>query len=898
MPKRLTFQLPARLVVLGVVVFWILSSAWLLAAWAGYPLIGNEHRGFLSDLAALPITYASAAFAWRTSRLRQAGTGARAWLRIALALGAYGLGSTVWLVNDVLGLSPFPSPGTLGYVAFYPLTLWGLLSFPLAPRTRDDRATFWLDSSTVLVGVGMLVWHFLVHPLALANPDDRLALAMAVVSPIADMVLLLGVLTLLLRGSDQAHYRVHGLFVSGLVVYVLADLLYGSEVIRSAYTPGDPIDSIWPLGQLLLLISAAEAHRQLSASRVAGPVVPPGAPRFTWLPYASVVCAYGLLVAVAGDVTDPDLPQLIGGAVLLTTLVVARQVLAQRENGRLLGLAATRRTEARFRAMVQHATDVITVYAPDGQVVYQSPSVERVFGYAAESTTSGMDLATVTIPEDAQRVRTFLSEAARRQPGSISLEWRLRHKDGTGRDVEGVAINLLGEPDIGGVVLTIRDITERKALEEQLVHQAFHDALTGLANRALFQDRLTQALRNAARRGGHTVVLYLDLDDFKRVNDSLGHAVGDQLLVSLGRRVRECIRPAGTVARFGGDEFAVLLEDVQDVDEAAAAANQLLDRLQEPFDIGGHRLFVKTSIGIVMTHEANAEARDLVRDADLALYAAKSNGKGRYAVFESGMQVRASESLEIESQMRHGLDADEFRVFYQPIVDLATGVITELEALVRWQHPTRGLLPPSVFIPVAEETGLIVRLGGWVLEQACHEAMKWDRVVVGVNLSPRQFQQSGLVFDVRRVLAASGLPPERLKLEITESLAMQDTDATIRTLGELHALGVEIAIDDFGTGYSSLSYLKQFPLDTLKIDRSFVDGLGHDSQDAAIVQSVVDLARSLGLSITAEGIETTTQYEQLRALGCDRGQGYLFARPMPADAVRAVLDHSRLPLAA
>jgi diguanylate cyclase (GGDEF)-like protein/PAS domain S-box-containing protein len=870
------------LVLSAVVAYWLAYAAWLVAAAIGYPLGDDRQRALISETATLPISFASAAFAWHTASTRAALAWARPWRAIALALLVYSFGSTLWFAYDAAGLTPFPSPATLCYLAFYLLTLWGLLSVPLAPRTGIERARLWLDIATVAIAGCMVVWHFVVHPLAIANAQDSLQLGLTVLSPVMDMVLLVGVLTVVLRGVDHVQQVSLRPLALGLVVFGVADLLFGYANLKGAYRPGDLVDGLWPLAQLLIVISAVRARRQMQSLSSAW--VPDGEQpnRYTWLPYLAVACAYGLLVTMAIHPDDPDLPQLIGGAVVLTALVVARQALAQRENGRLLAVAATRRSEARFRALVQHASDVITVLAPDGQVLYQSPSVERVFGHAAAAMPT-LDFARLTTPDDYRRVRAFLDEAGRQPRVSMFFEWQMRHADGSWRDVEGVATNLVDEPDVVGIVLTMRDITERKSLEEQLAHQAFHDALTGLPNRALFQDRLTHALQSAVRRGTRVGVLYVDLDNFKTVNDSLGHAVGDQLLVALAQRVIGCVRPSDTAARFGGDEFALLLEDVDDVSGAVHVANRLLSSLQAPFDVEGRQLFVKTSIGIALSRERNVEGHDLVRDADLALYAAKGQGKGRYVVFEPTMEVRATERLEIETDMRRGLAQDEFRVFYQPIVDMQTRAVVELEALVRWAHPVRGLVSPLVFISIAEETGLIIPLGTWVLRQACQLGARLDGVTVSVNLSPRQFQQPDLVGTVRHALLDSGLEPRRLKLEITESLAMQDADATARTLGELRTLGTKLAIDDFGTGYSSLSYLKQFPLDTLKIDRSFVTGLGRDTQDSAIVRSIIALARSLDLGTTAEGVETETQYEHLQALGCDLGQGYLFGHPAPPE---------------
>ncbi|HEY3080240.1 MAG TPA: EAL domain-containing protein [Chloroflexota bacterium] len=442
------------------------------------------------------------------------------------------------------------------------------------------------------------------------------------------------------------------------------------------------------------------------------------------------------------------------------------------------------------------------------------------------------------------------------------------------------------------VLAIVRDDTERKDLERQLAHQAFHDALTDLPNRTLFTDRLGHALVRAARRKNSVAVFFLDLDRFKVVNDSLGHDVGDQLLAAVGRLLRGCVRRGDTVARLGGDEFTILLEDVTAMADVTHVAERIMAAMQAPFRLADHEICVSASIGIALSGVHMDAPEDLLRGADAALYRSKSRGKARYEVFDASMQARALERLELENDLRRGIERGDLRVHYQPIVDLGTGRITAVEALVRWQHPTRGFIPPADFIPLAEESSLILPLSRWVLSAACRQAATWHRrypdapaIAVAVNLSVRQFQHPALVDEVATVLRETGLDPRCLSLEITESMMMEAAEATNAILRGLKQLGVKLAIDDFGTGYSSLGYLKRFPVDVLKIDRTFVAGLGRDPEDTAIVHAVIRLAHTLGLEVTAEGIETAEQAENLRATGCELGQGYHFARPLPAEAV-------------
>jgi diguanylate cyclase (GGDEF)-like protein len=430
---------------------------------------------------------------------------------------------------------------------------------------------------------------------------------------------------------------------------------------------------------------------------------------------------------------------------------------------------------------------------------------------------------------------------------------------------------------------------------DQLARQAFRDSLTSMPNRALFMDRLSHALTRTERRGEQLAVLFLDLDRFKVVNDSLGHSVGDQLLVGVSQRLAACLRPEDTIARLGGDEFAILLEDVKDDRAPTSVADRLTAELQQPFKVEGREVIITVSIGIAMSTAKRMTPEDILRDADLAMYHAKGKGKARYEVFDKSMNAPAQERMDLELDLRNAVTRGEFILHYQPVVDLPSGRITEVEALVRWKHPRRGLLFPADFVGLSEETGLIVPLGRWVLHEACRQTRQWQLaspgtpLAISVNISARQLQQPGLVEEIAAVLRDTRLNPSTLRLEITETVVMHDAPATLAKLEALKALGVQLAIDDFGTGYSSLGYLKRFPVDTLKIDRSFVKGIGGNVEDSAIVRAVITVAKSLNLSVTAEGIETAEQLEQLRTLGCDHGQGYFFAKPLTSDRVPALL---------
>jgi diguanylate cyclase (GGDEF)-like protein/PAS domain S-box-containing protein len=579
--------------------------------------------------------------------------------------------------------------------------------------------------------------------------------------------------------------------------------------------------------------------------------------------------------------------------------------------------ALLRESEQRFRALVQHASDVVAILTAGGRIDYVSPPVEQTLGTRPNELT-GANFLDLVHPEDAGSVRRALAALGFVTDGSRTVEFRWRNHDGSWRHVEAVASNLLDQPGVHGVVLNLRDITERRRLEEQLSRQAFVDQLTDLPNRALFMDRLEHALI-AARGGAGTrvAVLFLDLDGFKSINDTFGHPFGDEVLQVVAKRLEASVRQGDTVARFGGDEFVILVEGVRDPGEVLSLASRLIDELHRPVDLRGHEVYATASVGVALSLPGNAQPQpaELLRNADIALYQAKAKGRARFRLFDEHTDPRDSEQLRLEGELRHAIERHELRLYYQPILSIPDGRIEAVEALLRWQHPRRGLLLPSEFLPSAEEIGLILRLDDWVLAEACRQAAFWQTAACGatspvvcVNLSARRFQEPDVVERVKHELASAGLWPGGLELEITEGTLMRDLPATMRNLDQLKELGVRLAIDDFGTGYSSLNYIQQFAVNRLKIDRTFVSELGKDDRALAVSRAIITMAHSLGLETIAEGIETAQQLGVLSTLGCNYGQGYYLARPLPADALsfstdgrltarkyHPVAEHSRIP---
>ena len=594
----------------------------------------------------------------------------------------------------------------------------------------------------------------------------------------------------------------------------------------------------------------------------------------------------GVLILESPEQIPDELAGSVRALATQVSLAISRADLQMR--------AIETQSSERFAALIQTSSDVIAIATTDGHVRFQSPAVRQVFGYEAEDIV-GRSLSELVHPDDVERVQADFRHVVADPAVPIVCECRIRHSDGSWRHTETRISNLMDVPAIGGIVLNTRDATERHTLEAELRHQAFHDSLTGLANRALFMNRIEHALLQAQRHNTTMAVLHCDMGGFARLNDSLGYSAAETALLTVADRLRTCVRGEDTIARLSGNEFGVLLDRLTSATDATLAMERIMSALRRSIQLPGAQVDLQPNIGIAVSVGGDETAEDLLRNAAVAMHRARAQ-EGGYALFDPEMHADAIRRIEVESELRTALEKSQFILHYQPTIDLHTGRLTGVEALVRWQHPRRGLVPPMEFIPLAEESGLIVPLGQWTIREACRQVRLWQQEIpageplaLNVNLSARQLRHPNIVRDIADALDDTGMLPNRLVLEITESVLMVDTAATLNRLFQLKSLGVRLAIDDFGTGYSSFAYLRRFPVDILKIDKSFVDGVATEPTSSALVDAMIRIGKTLRLETVAEGVERVDQADRLRMLNCDIGQGYLFSRPLPSDAVTSLL---------
>jgi diguanylate cyclase (GGDEF)-like protein len=733
------------------------------ASWQVFRSPIGDHR-LIGDLFFYPVGVAAISAAIGASRrCREQPRLRSAWRLLALAAFSYLAGDVAQTVYEQVGTLPYPSAADIFYLLFYPLTLCGLLRFPTGYRNLGERVRLTLDLAVVAIGGAMVVICVVLGPTVLQSGPDKLLTAISVAYPVGDMVLLVGLASVLLRRAPGSSTRALQLMAATLMFFVAADVIYGYLNLHSTYQGGNPVDSLW---MVAIALSAVSATAQVAPEPGLEEIVEHQRERASWAPFLAVAVGFGVMLA--GQLSDRNVLQdtMVLAAVLLATLVSVRQFLAQRD------LVHTR-----------------------GRLSYQS----------------------------------------------------------------------------------------------------LHDELTALPNRALVIDRAEQMLYRSRRSHSPMAALCVDIDGFKNVNERFGRAAGDELLRVVAARLSGVARDADTVGRLSGDEFAVLLEGSTLDITPELVAERIRDVVGQPIDLHGsdrRTLSVTASTGVALGERSSAD--DLLRDADYALQEAKRQGKNCWVVFESSMQTAVQDRLELEMDLRQALERDELFLLYQPTIDLRSETIKGVEALVRWRHPRRGLIGPDVFIPLAEDCGMIVAIGRWVLRAACEQAAQWEsygfRLGMSINVSARQLDDGALLQDVAQALQYNQLDPLRVTLEITETALMRDAEAAAGRLRELKGLGVRIAIDDFGTGYSSLAYLRRFPVDSLKIDRAFISGIDSSEESRALVHTLVQLGKTLGLETLGEGIEEQAQLSQLQREQCDTGQGFLFSRPLPPGELLELLE--------
>lgn len=847
--------------------------------------------------------------------------GFRNWSVRLLSLGAVGL-----LVADVVygsiqldGHWHVGGPTDVGWVLFY--VCWGAAS--LHPSMRELTGTQPLEDKRLspttlvvlcgatLVAPGLLVWRA-------ANGDAGGDVGLLSAASAVVFLMVMGRLTSLARAQAAQTNRERALREIGEGLVAASELetvdleavgavesLVGSHVVACVVTvPEGRFERAVAAhpealnGALFDLDGTGRGDNPLLPRLVSGGAAPGTARATEWNAFS-----FGGLNGVARRV-------MIGSAGSLPLEwsdlgdVLAAQLTLAADRVQLAEDLHQRKSEAKFRTLIRNASDVIVVVQANGEIRSETPSIEAVLGYDVESV-GALRLTTLVHPDDGSRANAAIREMFDQTlVGPMRAEWRIRHADGRWLTMEVVGNDHSEDAEVGGAVLTMRDVSDRKVLEQELRHQAFHDSLTDLANRVLFNDRVDHALSRRSRIGNEVSVLLLDIDDFKVVNDTLGHPAGDDILVQFADRLLGCLRGEDTAARFGGDEFAVCVEVEPGQAVTAAAAKRILEAMAQPFRVADTDVNAQVSIGISVAGPATEGSTDMLREADLALYAAKHAGKGSFHFFEESLHEAVLARLEQRAELEDAIRSDQLRMHYQPMVSLSDGTMVGVEALVRWQHPVLGLIPPAEFTPLAEDSGLVVPLESWVLDRVCADLSRWQRQWNGtggrafnmaVNVSPHQLQAPDFLDVVGDTLRRHDIDPSWLTFEITENLLVQDSADVMTRLTALHDLGIALALDDFGAGYSSLRYLHRFPIQILKIDPSFVTGMGHSTGSdnrATVIDAIVSLANALDLQLVAEGIENESQRLQLLELGCAYGQGFHLGRPVPAESMNELIDQT------
>ncbi len=886
-PRRFWFAI--ALAALGTisVPVWILLSQ---HAQAGSGVFEHAAQGVAALVAAAACLVAAMRVRERPER----------WMFLATSSVTWAIGEGIWCYSHFGAAASsalpgsFPSSSDGWFLASIPLAAIGLVLFPVPPRRSTIGLQGILDGVLIAGSLVYASWASVLAPIYGAHNDTLAAKILSPGYPTGDILLASLALVVLARSGSRMRSGLEWVTVA-MVAFTVADI----GVDHLGETGNTTIAyQLLGVGRVVGFLLVGLGAMWVLSSR---PVAFVGQERVTRTSFLAPYAPFGLAGAITLErVLRHESLGLVASLWGLALLVVlsARQILSFFDNVSInhrledkvkMSIVELRAREARFSALVQNSSDVVSVVDEHGTISFQSLSVQRVLGWDPESSV-GSSLLSMLHPSDQPRWAAVVERVLASPKSEVSTEWKLRHADGSWRSFQTIVTNLFDEPSVRGLVLNSRDVTEQKALEDQLRHQAFHDPLTGLANRALFSEHLDHAVRRRIRSGAGLSVLFIDVDDFKAVNDLRGHALGDKLLAKVAQRLEETLRDADLIARLGGDEFAVLLETEPVDPHPCVVAGRLIEAFSRPFEMSSTEIHARVSIGVAIDDAGGETSEELIRNADLAMYAAKIRGKGTYEVYSPEMHSIILDRMQTESELRRALEREELVVFYQPIVDVATKNVIDVEALVRWDRGAEGLVMPGDFIDVAEASGLIVPLGAWVLNRACQDMMALSEksgmpknLGLSVNLSPRQLADPSLLLTVREALDESGLEPHRLTLEITESSIMQNTPRTCEVLAQLRALGVKTAIDDFGTGYSSLGSLRDIPLDILKIDRSFIIDISTSQESVRLAKTILQLADDFNLRTVAEGIEQSDQLATIANLGCDSVQGFYLGKPMAPD---------------
>ncbi len=874
------------------------ACGWGIAvAVLGFGIGGPRLQGAVADVGEACLDLLAAAIVIRAALradTRRVGLG---WAVLGVAMLVYALGDIAWTWLDLGGGSTTsPSVADIAYVAYYPIVAAALLLFQRASSARRDAMRLSIDSLIVVIGGGIVVWHTLFRPILASLDPDPLGASLALGYPIGDLVLLFGVAATALRRPPEIDARALVALVGGLGMMFVADVGYGQMNLMGSYGFERWPDIMYLSSTLLIALAGYfQAHPGTAADSRSRAMS-------NWLlalPYVALAAGYSVLITLALGKVTGELIEVLYGAVALTAVVLLRQELVLRENSRLLADQARRESEERSGALSANASDAVVLVDRDGIVTDATATVGRVLGVDSGQLV-GRPISRLVHADDAERMQAFVAEVAAGRSVPRPLEWRLWDRTGVWRQVETIATNLLDDPSIARIVLTTRDVGERKTLQRQLTQVSLHDPLTDLPNRTLFRDRVGHALANAADARRPTTVISVGLDGLTRVNETLGHMAGDQVLREVAGRLRALVGAADDCARLGGDEFGILLADQSTAEDALASGHRVLAAIAEPIDLAGDRTFVTASVGVSTSTPTGSSAGSLLRRSDIARTVARDRGGNRVVVFEPAMQDPSQATFDLGPDLRRAIDQAEFVLVYEPIVDLATGELVGAAAGVTWDHPTHGRIAASVFIPLAEEAGVVDEIGAWVLRTACTEAGRWAGLSPGrvprvsVRLSAHQLADPQLAWTVQAAMAYAGAAPSWVTLELTEGMLMQAGSECLERLHTIRALGVQFAIDAFGTGYSSLVHLERYPVSQVKIDRSLVAPLDDPTREAPVVRAIVEIGRSLGLTTVAEGIETPTQLVRLRELGCAFGQGDVVSGPLDAeemaDAVRRRIE--------